>query len=183
MEPWTLIDEGPGSAGYLPVTHRRFELPDRTEVVWDVHGSPASVAVLALTDDRQVVLARQFRPGPMRVLDELPGGHVEEGEDVLDAACRELLEETGYAGVAELAGSTWLSASSRTRRHVAVITGARQVAEPSLDPGELVDVRLIGLDEFRRHLRGGELTDVDLGYLALDHLGLLDGSERDTARR
>jgi len=29
------------------------------------------------------------------------------------------------------------------------------------------------LAEFRDHLRSGQLTDVDLGYLALDHLGML----------
>jgi hypothetical protein len=31
----------------------------------------------------------------------------------------------------------------------------------------------VDLARFRDHLRSGELTDVDLGYLALDHLGML----------
>jgi ADP-ribose pyrophosphatase len=173
VDAWTLIETRPGSAGYVPVEQRRYLLPDGTEAVWDVFGGRASVAIVARTEDDRIVLARQFRPGPGRVLDELPGGYVDEGEDVLAAARRELLEETGYAGDLELAGSSWLASSARTRRHVAVARSARKVAEPTPDPGELVEVVLVDLARFRDHLRSGELTDVDLGYLALDHLGML----------
>jgi ADP-ribose pyrophosphatase len=173
MEPWRLVAEREGSAGYLPLSVRRFELPDGTEVDWDIFGAEQTVAVLALTDDDHVVLARQFRAGPGQVLDELPGGFVDPGESVADAAARELLEETGYTGAVELAGADWLAAASRTRRHVVVVRPARRVAEPRLEPGEHIDVVLLPLARFRDHLRSGALTDVDLGYLALDHLGLL----------
>ncbi len=173
MEAWTVLDTKAGSAGYLPVEHRRYALPDGSEAVWDIFGSTASVAILAITRDEQVVLARQFRPGPGRVLDELPGGGVDPGEDVLAAAKRELLEETGYAGDLEVAGSSWLASAARTRRHIVVARNAHQVAEPSPEPGEFVEVVLSELNRFRAHLRSGELTDVDLGYLALDHLGRL----------
>jgi ADP-ribose pyrophosphatase len=170
---WQLLDERPGSAGYLPVRARRYRLPDGTEVDWDIFGHARTVAVLALTPELDVVLARQFRPGPAKILDELPGGYVEENEEVLAAAARELLEETGFAGQMELAGSTWLAGSSCTQRFVAVVTGARQVGEPHCDLGEFCEVVTIPLDGFRRHLRSGQLTDVDLGYLGLDHLDLL----------
>lgn len=173
MDEWTVLESSSGSAGYLPVEHRRYALPDGTEAVWDIFGGPASVAILAVTADEQIVLARQFRPGPGRVLDELPGGYVDPGEGVLAAAERELLEETGYTGNLELAGSSWLASSARTRRHVAVARNATKVAEPTPETGEFVEVVLTGISGFRAHLRSGELTDVDLGYLALDHLGLL----------
>ncbi|MGE0795214.1 MAG: NUDIX hydrolase, partial [Acidimicrobiia bacterium] len=140
---------------------------------WDIYGGERSVAILALTADGHVVLARQFRPGPALVLDELPGGNVEPGEDVLAAAGRELLEETGYAGDLELAGTDWMASACRTRRYAAVARNAVTVAEPSPEAGEFCEVVLKPLDDFRSHLRAGQLTDVDLGYLALDHLGLL----------
>lgn len=172
-EVWTLLQERPGSAGYLPIVTHRYRLPDGTEADWDIFGGGRCVAVVAITDADEVVLARQYRPGPAKVLDEIPGGAVDDGEDVLAAAARELLEETGYAGELELAGTSWFASACRTQRFVAVVRQASRIAEPANEAGEFCEVVLMSLPEFRDHLRSGQLTDVDLGYLALDYLGLL----------
>ncbi len=172
-EPWELLDERPGSAGYLPLSVRRYRLPDGSTAEWDIFGGGRAVAVLAVTPEGDVVLARQFRPGPGKVLDELPGGAVDDGEDVAEAAGRELAEETGYAGNITVVGRSWFASGCRTERFVAVATEARRVGLPRNEPGEFCEVVLLPLPAFRTHLRSGQLTDVDLGYLALDHLGLL----------
>ena len=170
---WKPLGERPGGSGYLPITTRRYQLPDGNETDWDIFGPERSVATLALTPLRQVVLARQFRPGPGLLLNEMPGGVVEDGEDPLEAAARELCEETGYAGRCELAGETWLAAGSRTRRFSVVTLDAETVGNPKTDPGEFCETVLVPLETFRQQLRAGQLTDADLGYLALDHLNLL----------
>jgi ADP-ribose pyrophosphatase len=170
---WELIDEREGSAGYLRVVARRYALPDGTRGEWDIFGPEQTVAVVAITGGGAVVLARQYRPGPDTMLDEIPGGAVEPGEEVADAARRELLEETGYAGTVEVIAQTWLAGAARTRRYAALVRDATRVSEPQNQPGEFCDVTLVTLAQFREHLRSGQLTDVDLGYLALDHAGLL----------
>lgn len=173
MEPWILLGSRDGSAGFVRVRAERYRLADGTESEWDIVDGPDSVAVLALTEDSRVVLARQFRPGPGVVLDELPGGGVGPGEEPGVAAARELLEETGYAGEVELVGSTWLAGNVTRRCWTAVATGCRKVAEQQLDGEEQVEVVLRELVAFHDQLRRGELTDLGHGYRALDHLGLL----------
>lgn len=174
-EQWQQVSESAWVApsGYMRMLTRRYVLPDGHTADWDLIDGGRTVAVLALTQDQQVVLARQFRPGPALTLDEMPGGAVEDDEDVADAAARELFEETGYAGEVEVLTQTWLASTATTRRFVAVVRDCRRLGDPTPDATEFITPVLVSLDEFRRTLRSGAITDVDLGYLALDHLRLL----------
>src|SRR5678816_446041 len=58
------------------------------------------IMIFALTKDQEVVLIKQYRHGVQEAILELPGGSVDDGETPLEAAKRELMEETGYAGEA-----------------------------------------------------------------------------------
>ncbi|MGH3850209.1 MAG: hypothetical protein ACRDRT_10970, partial [Pseudonocardiaceae bacterium] len=69
---WTQLSEMDGPAGFLKVRGRRYRYPDGNEDVWDILVGGTTVAIIALTEDDQVVLARQYRPGPGRILLELP---------------------------------------------------------------------------------------------------------------
>ena len=59
---------------------------------------PEWVNVIAITNEGEFVMVRQYRHAMDIVLDELCAGVIEEGETPLQAAQRELLEETGYGG-------------------------------------------------------------------------------------
>ncbi|HLW37344.1 MAG TPA: NUDIX hydrolase [Candidatus Eremiobacteraceae bacterium] len=54
------------------------------------------VAIIAQPEPRQIVLVRQFRPAIGQLLWEVPAGKLEPGEQPLQCATRELIEETGY---------------------------------------------------------------------------------------
>ncbi len=173
MEPWQKVGERPLYRGYRTITGRRYRSPEGELHEFDVKVEQPTAVVVALTPAGEVVLVREFRPGPEAVLLELPGGGIDEGEAPADAASRELLEETGYAGEVEPVGSMLDCAYSTRVRHVFAVREARCVARPSPGVGEHTEVALVSLGDFREHLRGGRLTDVGPGYLALDRLGLL----------
>jgi ADP-ribose pyrophosphatase len=81
---------------YRKIEDVLFELPDGRWEWYALKKEGTVVGVLALTTDQQVILARQFRPGPNQVVDELPGGGIVRNETALEAATRELREETGF---------------------------------------------------------------------------------------
>ena len=174
MERWRKLDEQPAFDGeYRRVVSRTFERPDGRVARFEVKHEDDIVAVLALTPEQRVVLVREFRVGPEDVLLELPGGIVDAGESPLEGGARELLEETGLAGAAELVGTIVDCAYSTRRKHVVVATGCVPADAPRPRGDEILEVVEVPLEAFREHLRSGRLTDVDVGYRALDHLGLL----------
>ena len=150
-----------------------FELQDGSESDYYIKTEEGSIAVLALTSDNKVILAKQFRPGPMKVLQELPGGGIEKGETLEQAGARELLEETGYAGDIKFVTRLIDCGYSRRRKNCLVATSCKKVAEQKLDSTEFIEVNTVSIDEFKKILRSGQSTDIEIGYLGLDYLGLL----------
>lgn len=178
---WVLLEERAGFNGFLTVNQRRYRLPDGREVDWDVFGPKTAsgitsgITVLPLTPEGKVVTIRIFRPGPDRVVTNLPGGLVEPGEDPAVAGVRELEEETGYTCESfELVSWNWSAASSVYRKYVGIARGCRPDGTQALDEFEdCVPVELT-VSEFRAELRtSGAMTGIDAAYLALDHAGLL----------
>lgn len=71
-------------------------LPSGIEQTWGIVEHPGAVGVAALLDDGRMLIVRQFRPAAGDWTEEVPAGKLDEGEDPLTAAKRELEEETGY---------------------------------------------------------------------------------------
>jgi ADP-ribose pyrophosphatase len=168
---WRKLGQRLAYEGTRRIVTRRFALPNGSTADFEIWDESDTVAVLALTREREVVLVRQFRPGPEEVLLELPGGVIEDHQTPLEAARAELLEEAGYDGEFGSAGVALANAYSNRTKHFFTAIECRRVAAP--DPDEFTEPVLMSLGEFREHLRLGLLTDVDAAYRALDHLGLL----------
>lgn len=159
--------------GFVRVVRRPMLLPDGREADWDILDTPATVSVLALTEDGDAVLVRQYRPGVDRLVLSLPGGLVDEGESPVAAGLRELREETGF-GASSGALVASVDPPGHTRpRHTVIARGCVLEAEQLLDPLEDIEVVLVPLAELRRLLPSGELGTTEQLYLALDHANLL----------
>ena len=121
--------------------------------------APDWINVIARTPDDLVVLVRQFRFGTEELTLEIPGGMIDEGESPLDAARRELVEETGYRAE-EWQDLGWVHpnpAVQNNRCHTFLADSAVRVAEPTPDPDEHIDVLTIGMDEVPGRIAAGEI--------------------------
>jgi ADP-ribose pyrophosphatase len=150
-----------------------FRVQDGSEKDFYLKQEGPATAILAVTPDLQIILVKQFRPGPNEILHELPGGYINENETPEEAALRELQEETGYLGRVRHVAHAFDCAYSTMRRYCVVVEGCQRVSEQNLDNTEFAQVFLMPLSDFRNHLRSGKMTDIEIGYLGLDHLGLL----------
>lgn len=171
---WELINsERQGRVGRRAVVAKTFRTPDGAEAVFTVTGDAANraVACVALTPRGTVVLAEQYRPGPERVMAELPGGGVDPGESLADGAARELAEETGY--VAEeltYLGEMCYDAYFGGSRHYFLATGCERRREQELDPNEFVAVREVTFGDLLRLAMTAGMTDPGGVLLALPFL-------------
>lgn len=159
--------------GWLRIHRRTYRLPDGRTVEWDMHAAGPTVAVLALTPEGRLVMVRQFRPGPDRVVLTLPGGMLDPGETPEEGGARELREETGYAAASVELVVSAISNASPYHRHVVIARDCVARHELALDDYEDCEPVVMGVDEVRGELKAGRMTGSEQVYLALDHAGLL----------
>ncbi len=129
------------------------------------------VNVVAITTDGKIVMVEQYRFGVGELTTEPAAGMVDPGEDPLDAAKRELLEETGFGG------GHWRSLGSvqanpaihdnHCHHYLAEDVVIKQA--PSPDAGEAIRVHLMTLDEIKEAIANGNLKH-PLGLSALSRV-------------
>jgi len=171
---WELIgSEHKGWVGRRAVVAKTFRMPDGSETVFSVTGEASSLAVacVALTSRQTVVLAEQYRPGPERLMMELPGGGVEPGESLADGATRELAEETGYVPEKlSYLGEMRYDGYSGGSRNYFLATGCERRQEQELDSTEFITVREVAMSELVTLAMTGRMTDPGGVLLALPYL-------------
>jgi len=170
---WQKNDEKLIRDGFRKIVLKSFTLPDGQKKDFEIKKESNVACILAITKENKVLLTKQFRPGSEKVFLELPGGVIDDNESPETAASRELLEETGFAGSIKFLAMIPRCAYSTGWRYVFVATDCEKVAAQELDETEFIEVLEMSLEDFRHHLRSGQLSDVHVGYLGLDYLGLL----------
>ena len=131
---------------WLTVRRDCVELPDgRQNPEFYVLEYPDWVNVIAITEDGKFVMERQYRHGLGKTCFEIPAGVIEEGEDPLDAAKRELMEETGY-GEGKWRKIMTVSGNYSTTdnlSHCYVAEGVRKISGQHLDSTEDLEIVLL----------------------------------------
>lgn len=164
---------------WLTVRQEKIELPNGAVVPeYFVLEYSDWVNTLAITKDKKFVMIRQYRHGSQTTNFEFCGGCVDPGETPLQAAQRELMEETGY-GNGNWHMNMKMSTNPSTNNNWTYNFIAEDVElldrEQHLDGGECLTVHLLSLDEIKTLLRQNEIIQSIHAcalwkYLAENHL-------------
>ena len=121
---------------------------------------PGGVCVAALTDQNELLFVKQFRYPYNEVVTELPAGKLELGEDPLESARRELLEETG-AAASEIHSLGVMYPTPGYCGEVIHLYWAKGLtfSALSLDEDEFLEPAVIPLDKAVQMALSGELKD------------------------
>jgi ADP-ribose pyrophosphatase len=154
----------------LQVMRDTVRLPDGNTATREYIEHPGAVMIVPRFPDGQLLFERQYRYPLARVFIEFPAGKIDAGEEPLETARRELLEETGFEAErwSYLATLHPLITYSTERIEVYVAEELTQVGA-QLDAGEFVETFTAPLEDALAWLDRGEITDVKtmLGLLLL----------------
>ena len=151
-----LLDASP----FLKVRVETIRLPDG-RCIPDYYqlGMPSFACILAETADGRTIVYKQYRHGSRRTGLVFPGGHLEPDEAPLEAAKRELLEETGFVSDSwgELGGYTVNANQGGAVSYMFHATGCRRIAGPCSDDLEDTVVLFLSRDELLAAITRGEI--------------------------
>ena len=145
---------------FIQVRKDSVRLPDGAVSSREYITHPGAVAVLAILDNGNLVMERQYRYALQREFIELPAGKIDHGEDILICAQRELLEETGYVA------SEWIHLTtawpcigySDERMEYFLARGLTHLGR-NLDEGEFLEVFELSLPEAIEWIRLGKINE------------------------
>ncbi len=141
------------------------ELPNGKTSQRELVKHPGAVAVIPLTSEGRLVLVRQYRKALDKIIVEIPAGKLEENEERISCAKRELEEETGYAAK-ELRFVASFYTSPGFANEIIHLYLAEQLTngEANTDEDEFLDVVEVTLDEAEQMVKEQSIHDAKTMY-------------------
>ena len=135
-------------------------MPDGSTGTREYINHPGAVAILALLDNGNLVMERQFRYAPQQEFIEIPAGKIDHGEEILITAQRELLEETGYVAREWTHLTTaWPCIGYADERMEYFMARGLTHQGGQLDAGEFLEVFELSLSDALEWVRHGKISD------------------------
>lgn len=174
IKKWEILEERDVSPSkWFPLFVHKVQLPDG-KIVDDYYVSKLGdvAMIVAITPNKELVLARQYKHGVQEVILELPAGRVRE-KTPEESAKEELREETGIvADELTPIGQVFVAPSKdSTVTHGFLLKNARVQREQKLDETEDIELVFIPVQELDQKIKSGEIRASDtIALIALARL-------------
>ena len=117
------------------------------------------VGILVKVDDK-FIIEQQYRYAYDQVIYELPAGKLEKGENHLEAAARECLEETGYRPLELVFLGDMYPTCGYSNEVIHLYYCPKSVKEERhLDSDEVIDLMFLKMDEIEKMIKDGLIKD------------------------
>jgi len=162
LEPWMFMNSAILQSNRIFDLKREQYRSPRTAKVHEFYVLESNdwVNVIPLTADEEVVLVKQYRFGTKEFSLEIPGGMLDPDDSPAGAACRELLEETGYAGEEPIfLGTVHPNPAIHTNRcYTYLVQNVRYQKMPKQDSTEDIEVLRVPVADIPELIRKGSIT-------------------------
>jgi len=155
---------------------KTFEMPDGTTADYDVTTAKSGefAVCVALTSSMEIVISKEFRPGPEKVTYDPPMGESDPGEDINVAVVRELREESGYKPgriISLNPGGNVVGPYDDKAGYFYLALDCEQVHERELGENEIIETITMPLRQFvNEKLRKGLVCHADGAWAAIDYM-------------
>ncbi|WP_053957369.1 NUDIX domain-containing protein [Inediibacterium massiliense] len=146
------------------------KLPDEKSGTREIIEHPGASCIVPITENKKIIMVKQFRKPIEEILIEIPAGKLDEGEDPYDCAIRELKEETGYtAQNVEYLFSFYTSAGFSNEMIYLYVAKDLILGEANPDEGEYIEVEEYSIEELLEMIYNGQIKDSKtiMGILAV----------------
>jgi 8-oxo-dGTP pyrophosphatase MutT (NUDIX family) len=145
------------------------EMFDGSTSTFEMLKRPDTVMIIPVTEDNRIILTRQEQPG--HHFTGLAGGRLDKNETIIEAAQRELLEETGLQASSFELLNAFQPAGEKIDWFVftLIARNCNKVQDQNLDSGEKVEIIEVDFEEFIEICLQEDFRDNELQMLILKH--------------
>lgn len=148
------------SGKFLKIIRDKIQYPDNSIFVYEYIKHPGATAIIAITDNNEIILERQFRHSVELEMIEIPAGKIDDNEAELDAAIRELREETGYSAKNWTKLGECLPCIGYSNEKISYYLAENLSAgKKQLDNGEFIETFTLPIEECFKLAYSGKITD------------------------
>ncbi len=151
------------AGGFFKVIEKNVYLKGKKHVFYFIDIKDV-VVIAALNDKKEIIIERHFRPSINKYIYEMPAGYVEKGEKPIEAAKRELEEETGYkTGRIKNVFTNYISIGRTSQKAYIFLADRLKKGRKKEEAGEIIEyIKFISIEEaakmIERQTMGSEFT-------------------------